>query len=441
MNNGKQGSERHVPYDIAAEEATIGSLLLDREAIVSVAHFLKPEDFYMTSHRVVYQAILDLFSRREPPDLATLSSELERTGKMAELGGNIITIAGLIRKVPTAVHVVYYARNVKNASILRQLISAGGEIAALGYETDVDVQDVLSQAQVRLKAVLQSEQQPQWAESYDLLDVYFKESEAIAALEDGQSVGVSTGIIDLDEVIGGMRPGELIIVGARPGVGKTALALHCARHNMNLKKPKSICFFSVEMGKATIANRLLAAQAEVDLRDMRDRRFSREQEERVVAAHTQMTGWPLAVDPTGWIRINELCNRAIARMSVHPFDLLIVDYLQRVMGHGGNREQEVADVSRRLSALAKELGVPVLVPAQLNRASEGRADKRPAMNDLRESGGIEADADVVMLMYLNEQGTMEFDVTKNRNGQPDMVYAGWNGPHQRFYDLSPRGEL
>jgi replicative DNA helicase len=437
------GKERPVPHDISAEEAVLGALLLDRDAIVHVAPFLKAGDFYLEKHGWIYQAIAQLYERREPPDMSTLASELERSGRLDKVGGAAY-VASLMHRVPTSVHVVYYGRNVERASILRQLISAGGNIAALGYEREMDLPEVLESAQVILRQIVDRKVRNVWAESLDLLESYYRESENIAALEDGEMLGISSGLPELDAITLGFRPGELIIPAARPRVGKTAFALNVTRHACN--KGKSVAFFSLEMGKAAIVNRLVASLAKVDHDLVRDRRLDDAQARRVENALTTIGGWPLAIDVTGKLRVTDLCNRALARMSVQPYDLLIVDYLQRVTGAGNNRQEEVASVSRELAALAKELDVPVLALAQLNREAEHRGEQEPQLTDLRESGGIEADADIVILMHrpgLVPGSTVgdfvtHLNVAKNRNGDSRPTKAAWSGPYQRLDPLSYR---
>jgi replicative DNA helicase len=436
------GVERPVPYDLAAEEAVLGSLLLDRDAIIKVAPFLRPEDFYREVHGWVYQAVLDLYARREPPDPVTLAAELERTGRLDKVGGYSYLI-GLINRTPTAVHIEYYAHIVERTAILRRLISAGGEIAALGYTEESEVDQVLDKAEQILFNVSQRTINTDFASIEQVLNEYYDRIEAIQH-SPGTVVGVPTGYHDLDEATGGLQRSDLIILAARPGVGKTSLALGIA-HNAALRGRK-VGIFSLEMSREQLVQRLLAVETGVDSQSLRLGYLTDDEWHLVSDAIGRLAQMPIFIDDSAGLSIHEVRSKSRRLQAETGVDLLIIDYLQLMQGtprRDVNRVQEVSEISRGLKMLARELNVPVLACAQLSRAVESRTNHVPILSDLRESGSLEQDADIVMFIHREEmynpetekKGIAELHIAKHRNGPLATIPLRFFNRTTKFADL------
>lgn len=390
---------RPVPYDLAAEEAVLGSLLLDRDAIIKIAPFLRPEDFYREANGWVYAAILDLYTRREPPDPVTLSAELERSGRLQNIGGSSYLV-GLVNRTPTSVHVEYYAHIVERSSVLRRLISAGGEIAALGYSEEQEVTTVLDKAEQLLFAVSQRTANQEFASIEQVLNEYYDRIEQIQH-NPGSVVGVPTGFHDLDEVTGGLQPSDLIILAARPGVGKTSLALGMA-HNASMKG-KHVGVFSLEMGREQLVQRLLAVETGVDSQRLRLGYLTDDDWVHVSDAIGRLASLPIYIDDSAGLSISELRSKARRLKAEVGVDMLIIDYLQLMQGTSrkdGNRVQEVTEISRNIKLMARELNIPVIACAQLSRAVESRTSHVPMLSDLRESGCLSGETPI----YLPDEG-------------------------------------
>jgi replicative DNA helicase len=437
-----EGVERPVPYDVSAEEAVLGSLLLDRDAIIKVAPFLRPEDFYREAHGWIYASVLDLYARREPPDFVTLSSELERAGRLDGIGGTSY-LAGLVNRTPTAVHIEYYAHIVERTSVLRRLISAGGEIAALGYSEDKETAQVLDKAEQILFSISQRTATRDFASIEEVLNEYYDRIESIQHAP-GSVVGVPTGFHDLDEVTGGFQKSDLIITAARPGVGKTSLILNVA-HNA-AERGNRVGVFSLEMSREQLVQRLLAVETGVDSQRLRLGYLNDEEWQHVSDAIGRLAQMPIFIDDSAGLTIHEVRSKARRLEAESGVDMLIIDYLQLMQGSArrdSNRVQEVSEISRGLKVLARELNIPVIACAQLSRAVESRTNHVPMLSDLRESGSIEQDADIVMFIHREElynpetekKGIAELHIAKHRNGPLTTVPLRFFNRTTKFADL------
>ncbi|HEX9991252.1 MAG TPA: replicative DNA helicase [Chloroflexia bacterium] len=393
--------ERPVPYDLAAEEAVLGSLLLERDAIIKIAPFLRADDFYREAHGWIYAAVLDLYARREPPDTVTLASELERAGRLDSLGGYSYLIS-LVNRTPTAVHIEYYAHIVERASVLRRLISAGGEIAALGYSDEHDVANVLDKAEQLLFNVSQRTSTKEFASIEQVLNEYYDRIESIQH-NPGTVVGVPTGFHDLDEVTGGLQRSDLIIVAARPGIGKTSLVLGIAHNAAMPPRNKRVGVFSLEMSREQLVQRLLAVETGVDSQSLRLGYLNDDEWHLVSDAIGRLAQMPIYIDDSAGLNIHEVRSKARRLEAEVGVDLIIIDYLQLMQGSArkdGNRVQEVSEISRNLKMLAREINVPIIACAQLSRAVESRTSHVPILSDLRESGCLAGETPI----YLPDEG-------------------------------------
>ncbi|MBI4494848.1 MAG: replicative DNA helicase, partial [Chloroflexi bacterium] len=389
------------PHSVEAEEAVLGSVLVDRDAIGQVASFLRPEDFYRERNGSVYRAMLALYDHREPVDYLTVVDELERADKYEAVGG-LAYLSSLLSVVPTSVHVEHYARIVERTAIMRRLIQAAGKIAQLGYQDSQDVDTVLERAEQLLLAVAQRRVTRDFQSLAEVLQEYLEQLEQVRHGE-RLKYGVPTGFIDLDKITGGLQRSDLIILAARPSLGKTSLALNVAA-NAALDARAKVAIFSLEMSKAQLAARLLSMQSGVDSTRLRTAHLSEVETRKLSHALGVLSEAPIYVDDTPSISIMELRSKA-RRLHLDlklGLDLVVVDYLQLASsGNRDNRVQEISEISRSLKALARELHVPVLALSQLSRAVESRTPHIPMLSDLRESGCLTGDTPV----YLPDAGT------------------------------------
>lgn len=381
------GHDRPVPYNLAAEEAVLGALLIDRDSVIKIAPTLRPEDFYRTAHGWIYSAILSLYARRTPPDTVLLAAELERMGVL-EQAGNYGFLFHLVNSTPTAVHVEYYAQEVKAAAIRRRYITAGGQIAALGYEDGATLDELRAKSDALLRAV---NPLPDRGGLRPLAELFGSDFDTFL----DPMVGVPLGFPTLDRLTGGLQRPDLILLAARPGTGKTALALNIAYHAATTGA--HVGFFSLEMGHKQIRQRLISYAQRIDLLRLRLGRLDKTERDKAVTAMDTLAALPLDLDD----RSQRIADALAAVRTAHaraPLDLVIVDYLQLMSGEGERRHEEVSAISRALKGLAKELDVPVLALCQMNRAVEARAESVPQLSDLRESGSLEQDADLVWFL-------------------------------------------
>jgi len=399
-------TEQLPPQNVDAEMSVLGSLLIDHEAITKVASFLHPDDFYRESHRLIYEAMLNLYERREPADLVTVANELERRGHLTEVGGDAYLLS-LVNRVPTSAHVEHYARIVEQTAVRRRLIKAAGEIAALAYRETEDVRETIDQAERILFQVSQRQMERDLVPVGKILSDYFDEIEYLYQHR-GQFSGLPTGFVDLDKLLSGLQPSDLIIVAARPGVGKTSLVLSMAQH-MAVEQKKCVALFSLEMSAQQVAQRLIAAETGIDSQRLRVGQIRDHEFEEIARAIGLLSDTALYIDDTPAISTMELRTKARRLATERQLDAVIVDYLQ-LMRSGirtENRVQEISYISRALKSLARELMVPVIAVSQLSRAVEARQDKRPILSDLRESGCLTGDtlimrADTGQLVPIKE---------------------------------------
>ena len=394
------------PHDIDAEEAVIGSLLVDRTAIYKIATFLQSSDFYSERNSLAYGACLSLYQRDEPIDQITLAQELDRRGKLEACGGAAY-LSHLIAICPTSLDIEHHAQIVYRLAVMRHLIEAAGQIANIGYQADPDVDASLTRAEDTLFRLRHGQSPRDFTHIRQVLDKYFETTAAGLGAAGGQPKEpipyVLSGFAGLDEFLGGFQPSDLVIVAGRPSLGKTSLALSLAR-NAAVEQQACVALFSLEMAREPLVLRLLASEAEVDSRRVRLGLHTEEQEKRIMDAIGRLSEAPIYIDDTPQLRVVEMRSKARRLHFERGINMIIVDYLQLMQGdgRGESRVQEVSYISRSLKALARELNVSVLAVSQLSRAVEWRASHRPQLSDLRESGSIEQDADVVMFIYRDE---------------------------------------
>jgi replicative DNA helicase len=452
MANGIS-DRRLPPQSIEAEEAVLGGILLDNRALDRALELILPDDFYRESHRRIFRAMIDLDERREPADVITLCECLRTRGDL-EAAGGVSAIAELAERAATAANVAYYAKIVKEKSILRSLVEAATDVAVRATEGTGDVDQFLEDAEKAVFAISERKIKRAFfkvediiAQSLDTIQSLFERPELVT--------GVPTGFIDLDRMTAGLQPADLVIIAGRPSMGKSALATniaqYCAAHH-----GKAVALFSLEMSKEQLVLRMLCGEARVDGARVRSGYMSERDLTRLAMAAQRLADLEIYIDDTPALSILELRSktrrlmRELGRDAKKPFGLVVVDYLQLMRAHRevDSREQEISAISRSLKALAKELDVPVIALSQLNRQVEQRADKRPAMADLRESGAIEQDADVIMFVYRDEvynkttteEGVAEIIVAKQRNGPTGVVKLAFRRELTRFENLSARQE-
>lgn len=411
-------NEKLPPHNIEAEEAVIGSLLVDPDAIVKTAIFLRPEAFYREKNRWLYEACLSLYERNEAINQITVAQELARQGKLEEIGGAPY-LSHLISVLPTSVHVEYYAQIVHRLSVMRKLIVAAGQIAAIGYDAEPDLDAALNRAEDALFKVRRGESPRDFVHIRRILEQYWEEGTPPPSDRVGQLPHVNTGFPALDELLGGMQRSDMIVLAARPSFGKSSLALNIAR-NAALEQGAQVAFFSLEMSKEQVVQRLLSSEAAVDSMNVKLRQYTRAQEKRVMDATGKLSGAPIYVDDSPAIRVVEMRSKARRLHYDRGIDLIIVDYLQLIRGdtRAENKVQEVSEISRALKALARELNAPLIAVSQLSRAVELRSPHIPQLSDLRDSGSIEQDADVVMFIYPEDVYSNREEWEKHNPGKP-----------------------
>lgn len=431
-----------VPANPEAEEAVLGSILIDPDAIIKVAPTLRAEDFYLEKHRWIYQAALDLYERRQPPDFITICDELERRGQLQEVGGPAY-ITELINAVPTAFHVEHYASIVERTSVLRRLISAAGQIAQLAYEDKGEIDEIVDRAEEIVFGVSEHRLQRFLVPIRQVMNEVITRIDYLASHQ-GELLGVPTGFRLLDKLLGGFQKSDLIILAARPSVGKTSLALNIAA-NAAKRYGQRVAFFSLEMSAEQLVQRLLAAETGIDQQRLRLGQIREEEWPLLMEAAGALSNTMMFIDDTPALSALELRTKARRIHAEHGLDFIVVDYLQLMRGdaRAENRVQEISYISRALKWLARELNVPVLALSQLSRAVESRPDKRPMLSDLRESGSIEQDADVVLFIYREDmydedtdrQNIADVIVAKHRNGPTGVVSLYFKKELTQFLEL------
>ncbi|OGV91848.1 replicative DNA helicase [Microgenomates group bacterium RIFCSPLOWO2_01_FULL_46_13] len=429
------------PHSLEAEASVLGSLLIDKEAIAEIAGFLRPEHFYKDSHSRIYKAMLSLYEEREPIDLVTVSDKLKKDKSLTKVGGANY-LSELANKVPTAAHVEHYAKLVKDEYTKRELISTAGNITEMAFDEGKDISEILDTAERNIFGLSQQHLQRVFiaikdalAESFDRLDELHKSA--------GGLRGVPTGFTDLDNSLAGMQPSNLLILAGRPGLGKTALALNIAQY-ASVEQKIPVGFFSLEMSREELVDRLLVAQANIDAWKLKTGRLGEEEFTSLSEAMGVLADAPLFIDDTPAVSVSEMRTKARRLMAEQGLKLIVVDYLQLVRGRNlENRVQEVTEISQGLKNLARELKVPVLALSQLSRAVEHRGTKQPQLADLRESGAIEQDADVVMFLYREDEDDLEnmkLIIAKHRNGPLRTINVRFVGERIRFYGVERKRE-
>lgn len=436
------------PQNLEAEQSVLGSLLLDKDAIIKIADTISAEDFYEDKHRLIYLSILRLYDERSSIDILTVSNKLDEGASLEKIGG-MAYLTVLVNSVPSAANVLHYAKIVRRKGTLRRLISQATDIVSLGYQEDIDLETLLDQAEQKLFSVSQKSLKQNFVSISEVLHETFDRLDELHR-EKGKLRGVPTGFVDLDSKLGGLQASDLIILAARPSMGKTSLALNIVRH-VAMEEKKSVGMFSLEMSKDQLVDRILAAEADVDLWKMRTGRLSDvgpdNDFERIGHALGKLSEASIYIDDSGAMNIMELRTKARRLQAEHDLDLIVIDYLQLMQGRSTeNRVQEVSEISRSLKILAKELNIPVLALSQLSRAVEQRGgDKKPQLSDLRESGSIEQDADVVLFIYRDDMytgkeskrpGIAEILVRKHRNGPTGEVELYFDAEKTAFKNLA-----
>ena len=432
------------PQNLEAEESVLGAMMLSPGAIGAASEVLDAGDFYRESHAKIYRAALALEQRSEPVDAITLADELHERGELEDVGGRV-RIHELAALVPASANVGHYARIVHEMATLRGLVRVGGEISRLGWERPGETPDLVDQAEQLVFDLSQNRVTSDFADIESLLKESF---ERITSLyEAGEEItGTASGYKDLDRLTAGFQPGNLIIVAARPSMGKSALAL-CMAANIAVRKGIPVGLFTLEMSKAEVTQRLMCSEAKVESQRLRTGKLAPDDWPRLTAACDKLAKAPIYVDDTGSINMMEIRSKSRRLKSRHPdLGLVVVDYLQLMSsaGNAENRVQEVSQISRSLKILARDLEVPIVALSQLSRAVEQRTDKRPILSDLRESGSIEQDADLVAFIYRDEyyneesdqQGLAEVILAKHRNGPTDSVKLSFLKRYAKFADLA-----
>ena len=435
-------SERTPPHDLLAEQSAIGGMLLSKDATADVIEVVRGIDFYVPKHEVIFEAILSLYSRGEPTDVIAVTDELTKAGDLSRAGGAdyLHTLTGI---VPTAANAGFYASLVAEKAVLRRLVDAGTRIVQMGYASEGEVTDLVNNAQAEIYAVAGGTQSEDYVPLTEAVNEAIDEIEA-ARGRDGSMTGVPTGFADLDALTNGLHAGQLILIAARPALGKSTVALDFARAAA-IKHNHPTVFFSLEMGRSEIAMRLLSAEASVPLHAMRKGTLDSRDWTTIASTRGRINDAPLYIDDSPNMTLVEIRAKCRRLKQTVGLKMVIIDYLQ-LMTSGKrveSRQQEVSEFSRALKLMAKELQVPVVALSQLNRGPEQRADKKPALSDLRESGSLEQDADMVILLHRESAyekenpraGEADFIVAKHRNGPTDTITVGFHGHFSRFADM------
>ena len=442
-SRGKNNSaefERTPPQDVIAEQSVLGGMLLSKDAISDVVEILRERDFYRPAHELIYDAVLDLYGRGEPADAVTVAAELTKRGDIARAGGAPY-LHTLISSVPTAANASYYAKIVRERAIARRLVEAGTKIVQLGYVAEGDVDSLVDMAEQEVYQVTERRAGEDFVQLSSLIPSALDQIEKLQSGELAE--GIKTGFKDLDALTNGFHPGNMIVLAARPAVGKSTLGLDIARYASIHKRETSV-IFSLEMSRSEITMRMLSAEARVPLNNIRSGQLGEEEWAKMARRMGEISDAPLFIDDSPNLTITEIRAKCRRLKQRHDLKLVVVDYLQ-LMTSGRkveSRQQEVSEFSRSLKLLAKELNVPVVAISQLNRGPEQRTDKRPMLSDLRESGSLEQDSDVVILIHREEHydkdarpGEADLIVAKHRNGPTATITVSFQGHYSRFTEM------
>lgn len=441
-------ADRTPPQNIEAEQAVLGAMFLEQEALTVAFEILSVEDFYRAAHQKVFQVILTLFDKGKPVDLVTVTSELADQNVLDEVGG-VSYLAELANSVPTAANVEYYARIIEEKSILRRLIRTATTIATDGYSREDEVEDLLNEAERKILEVSQKKNTKGFQNIKDVLVATYDKIELLHNRK-GDVTGIPTGFTELDRMTAGFQKNDLIIVAARPSVGKTAFALNIAQ-NVATKTDESVAIFSLEMGAEQLVMRMLCAEGNINAQRLRTGDLTAEDWAKLTMAMGSLSNAGIYIDDTPGIRVSEVRAKCRRLKQESGLSMILIDYLQLIQGSGNrgeNRQQEVSDISRSLKALARELEIPVIALSQLSRGVESRQDKRPMMSDIRESGSIEQDADIVAFLYRDDyydketekKDIIEIIIAKQRNGPVGTVELAFVKEYNKFVNMERRME-
>ena len=431
------------PHDTEAEQAVLGSMLTDVDAVVDAIEILKPEDFYREDNKNIYEAMLNLYGKAEPIDVITVKSELTSMGKFEVVGG-LEYLATLPDKVPTTTNAIKYIHIVEEKSILRKLIKTANDLISLGYAQNEDIDVIIEQAEKKIFDIMQGKNQKGYTALKDILVESFAEIEKLYNQKEAIT-GIPTGFADLDYKTAGLHKSDLILIAARPAMGKSAFALNIATNAaINAKVP--VIIFNLEMSKSQLVNRMLCSEAMVDSNKIRTGKMDEEDWVKLATALGPLSEAPIYIDDTPGITVSEIRAKCRKLKLEKDIGLVVIDYLQLIQGSGkknASREQEISEISRSLKILAKELDIPVVALSQLSRAAEQRADHRPMLSDLRESGAIEQDADIVMFLYRDDyynpdtekKNIAEIILAKHRAGSTGTLELLWLGNYTKFANI------
>lgn len=433
------------PHNLEAEQSVLGSLMLDKDAVIKIADLLKVGDFYKDDHNLIYEVMLNLYEQREPIDVLSLSNKLDERKQLEKIGGSTY-LANLVGVVPSASHIVHYAKVVQKKALLRRLINAATEIAEAGYREGDDVEKILDEAEKKMFSISQKYIKQDFIPIRSILESAFNRIDELH--RDGNKFrGIPTGFPDLDAILAGLQKSDLVILAARPSIGKTSLALDIARH-VAVRENAAVAMFSLEMGADQLVDRMLAAEANVDLWRLRTGRLKSEGEnndfQKIGEAMGILSEAKLFIDDTASANIMSMRTMARRLQAEHNLGLIVIDYLQLMEGRGSeNRVQEISEISRGLKNLARELNIPILALSQLSRSVESRSPQIPKLSDLRESGSIEQDADVVLFLYREDRekpdtpnkGIVKIIIAKHRNGPVGEVSAFFQENSASFRSL------
>ncbi|TIC89349.1 replicative DNA helicase [Nocardioides sp. GY 10113] len=435
--------DRTPPQDMAAEQSVLGAMLISKDAIADVVEVLRGVDYYRPAHEAIHEAILDLYGRGEPADMVTVAGELQRRGELQKIGGAPY-LHTLAANVPIAANAGFYAQIVREKAILRRLVDAGTKVVQISYAGEGDVESIVNQAQAEIYSVTDRRKAEDFVPLSDIMDSVLDEIEAIENRVDGM-YGVPTGFAELNDLTNGFHGGQMIIVAARPAVGKSTLALDFCRA-ASIGANMASVFFSLEMSRTEITMRLLSAEARIPLNHIRNGKMTTEEWERLARHVSKVSASPMFIDDSPGMTLTEIRAKARRLKQKHDLKLIVLDYLQLLTSGKKveSRQVEVSEFSRQIKLLAKELDVPIIALSQLNRGSEQRADKRPMTSDLRESGSIEQDADMVILLHRDDvyekestrPGEADLIIAKHRNGATRDIVVAFQGHYSRFVDMA-----
>ena len=435
---------RMPPQNIEAEKAVLGAMLIKKDAIIEVQEILRPEDFYREAHKVAYEAMLKLTDSEEAVDIVTLTEELRKEEQLERVGG-VRFVTDIANTVPTAANISYHAKIVKEKAELRRLIDAATAIAAAAYEDTDEVANIMDEAEKRILAVAAGQSNDGFEPMKAILLRTFDRINDLYESK-GNITGISTGFKDLDHITSGLQPSDLVLVAARPSMGKTAFTLNMASY-IGLHNLGTVAFFSLEMSKEQLMQRMLCSEGGIDAQRLRTGQLEDEEWTRLVETANRLNSAPIYIDDTAGITVMEMRSKARRLKAEHGLSVIFIDYLQLMQGRASknsdNRQQEISEISRSLKALARELSVPVIALSQLSRSVESRQVKRPMLSDLRESGSLEQDADIVMFLYREDyydkdteaKNVTEVIIAKHRNGPVDTIKLFFQKEFTKFRDL------